>query len=157
MTMKHERRKLNLPDRRQHTYEELANRLDEHTLAVETRVSRFFAKALAIFAIIGITSAVALLGFGLTLHQFKETRKAFVRDTCKAQNKRNRDTIKAFYEEALRLEKKFPSQGDQIRQSVQSNLRLINTLEPRQDCTKLSEVSVGEAKPPPPYSPANGS
>lgn len=148
-----ERRQLDLPDRRRNTYDELVKRLDDHTVAVERRLHRFFAKALAIFAIIGITSAVALLGFGIVLDKFKDTRADYVRDSCRAQNERNKDTIKAFHEEANRLKKQFPEQAAGIDAGVRSNLRLINTLQPRQDCDRLAKVSVGEADPPPPLPP----
>ena len=117
------------------------------------RLHRFFRKALFIFSVIGITSAVALFGFGLTLSRIKDTRRDFVRDTCTSQNKRHDDTVAEFYELAKELKKKYPKRAAEIDQSVESNLRLIDTLAPKQDCAKLGDVSVGEAKPPPPVPP----
>lgn len=133
------------PDRRENAFE-------AYTSAVERRLHRFFVKALAIFAIIGLTSAVALAGFGIVLSQIKDTRKDFVRETCLAQNQRNDDTVAEFYKVAEELKRQYPNRAAEIDQSVESNLRLINTLAPKQDCEKLSRVSIGEAKPPPPVS-----
>lgn len=145
-----ERRKLDIPDRRQHTYEELAKKLDEHTTAVEKRLHRFFAKALAIFAIIGISSAVALFGFSIVLSEVKETRREFVRATCEAQNKRHDKTIAKFKQASKESIERNPQFADEIREGEKYNLEIIDALAPRQNCKKLSDVSVGDAKPPPP-------
>lgn len=145
-----ERRKLDIPDRRQHTYEELAKKLDEHTAAVEKRLHRFFAKALAIFAIIGVSSAVALFGFSIVLSEVKETRKEFVRSTCEAQNKRHDRTIAKFKKASAESIERNPEFADEIRAAEQDNLDIIDSLAPKQDCKKLGDVSVGDAKPPPP-------
>lgn len=138
------------PDRRKEDFEQLNKRIDERFEKLTERLARFITKALIAFAIIGITSAVAIGGFGLVLGKIKDTRKDFVFDTCTAQNKRNSNTVKAFNEEAKRIKKIYPAQAGQIDQSVKSNLRLINTLAPKQDCKRLSDVSVGDAEPPPP-------
>lgn len=145
-----ERRRLDLPDRRKTTYAELETKLDEHVEVIELRLHRFFKKALFIFAVIGLTSAVALFGFGITLSQIKDTRRDFILDTCRAQNKRNSETTAEFYQVAKELKKRYPKRAAEIDQSVKTNLRLIDTLAPKQNCEKLSEVAVGEAKPPPP-------
>lgn len=145
-----ERRQLGLPDRRQHTYAELKKRLDEHIEVIEVRLHRFFKKALFIFAVIGITSAISIFGFGITLSQIKDTRRDFVRDTCLAQNHRNRATVAEFYRVAKELKKQYPNRAAEIDQSVKTNLRLINTLAPRQNCEKLSQLSVGEDNQPKP-------
>lgn len=157
-----ERRKLQLPDRRRHTYDELCQRLDDHideieaeidkhNDEVERRLHRFFSKALAIFAVIGFLTAFSLLGYATTVSHLKQTRKQFVYDQCISQNKRHDLTVKTFFQEAARLKKKFPAETSQINQSIQSNLRLISDLAPKQDCVKLAKVAVGEAEPPPPY------
>lgn len=43
--------------------------LSPHQRELEERLSRFFAKALAAFAVLGTTCAVALLGFGIVLQK----------------------------------------------------------------------------------------
>lgn len=115
------RRKLNLPDRRQHTYDELAKRLDEHiekhekaleeqakehdkaikqyAQHSEDRLSRFFSKALIAFAVIGLISAGSLFGFGVVLQNQSEAsddiqtqREESIRTACEDTNKRHDDT-----------------------------------------------------------------
>lgn len=138
------------PDRRKEDYAQLNARIDERFDKLTERLARFITRALIAFAIIGLSSAIALFGFGLVLSQIKETRRDFVFDTCTSQNKSNDETVKAFNEEAKRIKKLYPAQAAQIDQSVKSNRRLIDTLAPKQDCKKLSDVAVGDAKPPPP-------
>lgn len=138
------------PDRRKEDYAQLEKKIDERFDKLTERLARFITRALIAFAAIGLSSAIALFGFGLVLGKIKETRRDFVFDTCTAQNKKNDDTVKAFHEEAEKMKKIYPAQAAQIDQSVKSNLRLIDTLAPKQDCKKLSDVSVGDAKPPPP-------
>lgn len=150
-----ERRKLDLPDRRQHTYEELAQKLDDHTVEVERRLHRFFKKALFIFAVIGITSAVALLGFTIVLGEIKKTRRDFVEATCKEQNQRHDKTIAKFKSAAAESIKRFPKFAEQIEASVKDNLEIIDALAPKRDCKKLADVAVGDAEPPPPNIPSN--
>lgn len=145
-----ERRKLGLPDRRQHTYADLEERLDEHVISIEARLHRFFTKALAIFAIIGLTSAIALLGFSLTLSEIKETRRLFVVATCLSQNQRHDKAVDRFNDASARAIKRAPEFAKQIRESTDDNLAIIDALAPRQNCVQLGKVAVGEAKPPPP-------
>lgn len=68
-----ERRRLNIPDRRKNTYATLEAKVDEYFDEVEARLSRFFAKALFIFVVIGLTSAIALAGFGILLSEQRDT------------------------------------------------------------------------------------
>ena len=149
-----ERRRLDIPDRREHTYADLEKRLDEHVTSIEKRLHSFFMKALFIFAIIGITSATALFGFTITLSQVKETRRAFVRETCVEQNKRHDKTIAKFRAAARAAIKRSPEFAKEIRAGIQDNVDIIDALAPKQDCKKLGDVSVGEAKPPPPNIPS---
>lgn len=145
-----ERRRLDLPDRRQHTYEELENKLDAHTTAVEKRLHRFFSKALAIFAIIGITSAVALFGFSIVLGEVKKTRREFVLDTCHEQNRRHDKTIARLKAAAAASIKRSPEFKDEIEAGIKDNLAIIDALAPKRNCKKLADVAVGDAEPPPP-------
>lgn len=146
-----EQRKLDLPDRRKNTYDDLVDRLNKYTAAVERRLHRFFMKTLFVFAIIGITSAVALFGFGIVLSRLADTRRTFVRDTCHAQNDRHDKTIAALRKTAKdkRLRDPGVSQSEaQLR--LTATIKLIDALAPKQDCNKLAQVSTGDAKPPPP-------
>lgn len=140
-----ERRTPELPDRRRNPFE-------AYTTAVEQRLHRFFVKALFIFAIIGITSAVALFGFGLVLAKIKDTRQDFVRDTCKATNERNEDATNFIIDVANEqiLEAKSAAQRDAIDKSLRQWIKLINLQAPKQNCDQLAKVSTGDAEPPPP-------
>jgi cell division protein FtsX len=100
-----------LPDRRKHGYKELEEKLDAHIAAIEKklddhikanadRLRRFFAKALAAFAVLGITSALGLLGFGVVLKnegrttdEIQQQRFQVVLDNCVSQNARHDRTI----------------------------------------------------------------
>lgn len=148
------RRKLHIPDRRKHAYEELEKelntQLDQHTEDVENRLRRFFAKSLAAFAIIGVTAAVSLFGFAIVLKEFSNTRRDFILDSCKAQNGRHDATIKKLRLAAEASAKRNPKFAKEIRASVEDNVQIIDALAPKQDCVKLSRVAVGKAKPPPP-------
>lgn len=151
--MAEERRKLALPDRRQNTYEELEKKLEreltEHTTSVEDRLGRFFKKALFIFSVIGITSAVALFGFTITLGQIKKTRREFVEVSCKDQNRRHDKTIVELRKAQAEAIKRTPQMANQIRTSAQSSIAIIDALVPKRNCKLLGEIAVGDATPPP--------
>jgi hypothetical protein len=145
-----EKRSPKYSGRREYDYGRLEKRLDEHTEKVEKRLHRFFSKSLAVFVIIGLTSAIALFGFTITLSKIKQTRKDFVKSSCVAQNKRHDITITKFKAAAKRAEKRSPKFAQEIKSSIKDNLEIIDALAPKQNCEKLSEVAIGEAKPPPP-------
>lgn len=148
-----DRRKSVISDRREHAHVSLEQRFNEHSDAVERRLSKFFSKSLFIFAVIGVTSATALFGFGVTLSQLKDTRKAFVRDSCRAQNKRHDLAIHKFERASERAIERSPRFAKQIRAGIKDNIDIIDAIAPKQDCIRLSKVAVGEAKPPPPVIP----
>lgn len=134
MMMDEDRRRLNIPDRRKNTYATLEAKVHEYFDEVETRLNRFFTKALFIFATISITSAVALLGFGILLGDQRDTndklkdqvqtnrllglaiqnqRRNFIFENCRDQNRRNRDAKKALPEQALLIDTLLPIQNCQ--------------------------------------------
>ncbi len=116
------------PDRRKN---------DDWKVYLETRLRKFFFKALVAFAIIGLTSAGSLFGFGVLLKeqgkvdtQIQAQRYDTVLDNCEAQNKRNLQTIK---------KSKTLSPGTQRVVRL-----LVNELQPFQkDCKKLALSRVG--------------
>lgn len=68
---------------------------------LEQRLNRFFIKALAAFAVIGLTSAIALLGFGLVLkaqarvsRQIQQQRYESLMIACESTNERHDNVIK---------------------------------------------------------------
>lgn len=136
--------------RKQGWHEEVLHELNRHADRMERRLRKFIVKALIAFTVIGLTSGIALAGFGMVLAQLKDTRRDFVYDTCKAQNERHDNTIREFIKLAEDAKKKYPKQAAEIESQIEANKKLIGLLQPKQDCKKLSEVAVGDAQPPPP-------
>lgn len=145
----------------QHGYRELEAKLDRHAVDIETRFHRWFIRGLVAFGLMALGVVLGLVGYGLVLgnqgdllDRFKETRKEFVLDSCKAQNKRHDTTVKRLVKAEKDEEIKHKSRRARmtIRNRAEVSIGLIDSLAPVQDCQKLAAVSVGEAKPPPPDS-----
>lgn len=85
------RKKLELPDRRKHTYAALEKKIDDHAHEIEDRFHHWFVRGLIAFAVIGLTSGTALIGFGVVLHN--ERQRAV--ELCEATNIRHDNAIKA--------------------------------------------------------------
>lgn len=141
----------------QHGYRELEAMLNNHAEAIEKKFHRWFVRGLIAFGIMAMGVALGLVGYGILLHKqnnvihaFKGTRKAFVRDSCEAQNKRHDATIARLDQGLAQAKKQHPERVRQIQQSRKFTIGLIDSLAPKQDCKKLAAVSVGDAKPPPP-------
>lgn len=63
-----------LPDRREPGwYDDLVEELDAHADRLEERLHRFYSRALAAFAVMGVACAVALAGFANVLDAQKST------------------------------------------------------------------------------------
>lgn len=122
------------PERRE-GYEELAAKLDAHALEIEKRFTKWFRAGLVIVAVIGLSSAIALFGFGYALREIQQQR----RDVCNSQNNRHDNAIKQFRREAARAIIENPELENRIRSSFEGNLRIINALIPKQDCSKTTE------------------
>jgi len=120
------------PERRR-GYEELAAELDKHVLEIEHRFSKWFKAGLIAFAVIGITSAIALGGFALVLQEQND----FTRRQCHEQNARRAAVIGAFRREQNRLIRENPDQAPRIRANTGANLRIINALVPKKDCGEV--------------------
>lgn len=126
-----------LPDRRKHGYAELEKRLEDHAISIEKRLARLIAKALLGFAVIGITSAGALLGFGVVLKEQNRTSSEIQTQryeasfqTCLAQNERHDAAIK-------KAKVILP------KQAQQTVILLVNELQPFvEDCDKQARTRV---------------
>lgn len=151
-----ERRKMNIPDRRKNTYRALENKVDEYFDHIEARLSRFFTKALFIFATISLTSAFALLGFGIVLGNQRDTndkledqvkanrrlglaiqeqRRNFIFDSCREQNRRNRNTKRTLRLGADIDQRNAPLEARaEIRRRRNVTLGLIDALAPAENC-----------------------
>lgn len=82
-----------LPDRRRHGYKELEEKLEEHAHEMEDRLRKFFTKALIAFAIVGVTSAGSLLGFGILLKVIQNQRYDASYQNCRQQNIRHDEAV----------------------------------------------------------------
>ena len=120
------------PERRR-GYEELAEELDKHVSDIERRFQKWFKAGLIAFALIGITSAIALGGFALVLKEQND----FTRQQCHEQNARRSAVITAFNREQARLIRQNPDQAPAIRRNTGANLRIINALVPKKDCGEV--------------------
>jgi hypothetical protein len=143
----------------QHGYRELERKLNEHAQTIEDKFHRWFVRGLVAFAVIAVACVSALVGFGIVqsnqgnlIQQVKNTRRSFVRDSCRAQNKRHDKTQRILLRAAQRAEDKAPTLHSRmrIRNNTEVSIALIDALAPVQDCNRLAQVSVGDAKPPPP-------
>lgn len=138
--------------RRMGWHDEVLWELNQHANRIEARLHRFFKKALIAIGIIGITSFVALIGFGIVLSKINETRRDFVRDTCVATNKRHDDATNYIID--IANEQTRDAHSDAERAAVQKGLRqylkLIDLQAPKQNCNELAKVATGQAEPPPP-------
>jgi hypothetical protein len=159
--MDDERRRLQIPDRRKNTYAALEAKVHEYFDEVESRLNRFFTKALFIFATISVTSAVALLGFGILLGDQRDTndqikgqvetnrnlglaiqnqRRNFISTSCTEQNHRNRNAKKALRLQAAIDEQNAPPEAKaEVRRRRNVTLQLIDSLAPIQNCQQLAK------------------
>jgi hypothetical protein len=88
---------LDLPERRKYEhYERLTGQLTSHEKNLEARLSRFFSRALAAFAVMGMCCAISILGFTIVLkRQHEQTndiqnqRYDSFLSTCNEQNGKN--------------------------------------------------------------------
>lgn len=143
------------PERRK-GYKELFEMLTEHTARIELRVSRFIFRGSIGFAVIGVSSAVALAGFGIVLReqqdqtdQIKDTRETVTRTVCEDTNDRNRNTSKRIIELSDEAMKKLKTEAEREDAKIRrdSTLGLIDALVPVQDCDYLVDLALGKVKP----------
>lgn len=134
--MTDERRRLELPDRRKHTYEELEVKLDAYINKIETRLSRWLRRGLIAFAIIGVACVVALAGFGIVLRQIQQQRYDF----CVSQNERRTNTTATLVAAAKEDEddRKTEAGKAEVRRRRDVTLGLIQAIAPNQDCSAIA-------------------
>jgi hypothetical protein len=119
------------PERRE-GYEEIARKLDDHVSHIEDRFSKWFKMGLLAFGFIGITSAIALVGFGFALREIQQQR----REVCQSQNRRHDAAVRQFRRLARDSIKQQPENAARIRAAVRGNLAIIDALVPVQNCDK---------------------
>jgi hypothetical protein len=109
------------PERRE-GYAELAKRLDDHADEIAARFSRWFRAGLIAFAVIALTSAIALVGFGYALREIQQQR----REICISQNRRHDNTINR-----LNNTDRFSPEGRKV------TTELVDALVPVQNCSEI--------------------
>jgi hypothetical protein len=125
-------------------YRDLEDQLSKHAKSVSDRFHRWLVYGLIAFSIIALSSTAALIGFGILLqkqaqvtHDIQLQRASTIRGNCEDQNERNYSTV-AKLNKAVAVEiKRHPERKDQIRQSAEVSIGLINALAPHQDCVKV--------------------
>lgn len=145
-----------LPDRRRHGYEELEAKLDTHATEIKEQLATFIRRGLIAFGVIGVFTALALLGYGYLLRQqhattdlIQDQRRDSILRTCEDQNKRHGDTLKVLDKVIAKVLKSDPSETTkkQLAASRANNVLLINALAPKQDCATLVEEAVPKTAP----------
>lgn len=129
-----ERRRLNLPDRREHTYEQLENRITECVDQIEDDLARWIRRGLFAFGIIAFFCVISMLGFGYVLGEIQNQRN----EACTAQNRRHDTTLALFKKVADEAKQKNPDQAQQIDEGRAANIAIINALQPKQNCDKVA-------------------
>ena len=129
-----ERRALQIPDRRKHTYDQLQAHLDECIDSIESYIHKWIRRGLISFSIIAAFCVIALVGFGYVLQEVQRQRH----EVCQAQNGRHDQTVKLFKKAAVDAIKKHPDQAKDIRENIDTNLQIINALAPKQDCDRIA-------------------
>lgn len=154
--MNEEQRPEQRPERRKNIAD-LEKRLDTHVARVEKRLGGLVKKALVAFAVIGLCSAIALVGFSIALGKIQDARREFVEASCNDQNRRHDKTIVELRKAQAEAIKRTPQMAKQIRGSAQSSISIIDALAPKRDCKLLGEIAVGDKKllPPPPTPKVN--
>ena len=153
-------------------YDDPNKALNEHIVANDKRLTRFFRGAIIAFAFIGILTTVALVGFGVVLNEQQDTadklealvksnqaltlqnkrfaediqqqRRDSIRDACVAQNKRHDGSVAALVKGSDEDQANAPNEDarKEIRRRRDVTIALLDALAPVQDCEKLVKESV---------------
>lgn len=132
-----------LPDRRRHGYKDLEKKLEDHAARIEARFRRWLIVSLLAFSVIGLTSVVAIVGYGFVLksqsafsNRIQEQRSTAVHDACEQTNARNAKTSAALIKGSSQdlMTAKSEAARAEIRRRRDVTLALIDTLVPVENC-----------------------
>jgi len=138
--MTDDQRDFQLPDRRKNTYEALSNRLDGHIRRIEDRLQHRLRGMLIAFSLIGVTSTLALIGFGFVLAEIQNQRYEVCTDNnTRATNTKAKLTELAAEDEAQR---KTEAGKAEVRRRRDVTLGLIDALQPTLDCDEVVETGL---------------
>jgi hypothetical protein len=134
------REELDLPDRRKNTYEALANRLDAHIDRIEERLGHRLRGMLIAFALIGVTSTLALIGYGFAIREVQNQRL----EVCETGNDRHDSTIAKLNEAALFDEnsRKTEAGKAEVRRRRDVTIGLIDSIAPHVNCDDFVETGL---------------
>lgn len=137
-----------LATRRQDDFEHLDEKIDDRFGVLTDRLAHFIKRAIVGFAIIGLTSALALAGYGYllreqhkTTNEIQQQRKETILRSCTEQNGRHNATIKVLDKVLSDTVKSNPKLKAQVKDSRAQNLLLINALVPVQNCSQLVKAA----------------
>jgi hypothetical protein len=126
-------------------YRELQQQLERQAQEVQGRFHRWFIVGLIAYAIIALSSAVALAGFGIVLTdqnntttQIQQQRHDFTRSTCVDQNQRHDLTGKKLIAATRQAIHRTPGRKAEIQRSSQTSLTLIDALVPKRNCEEVA-------------------
>lgn len=121
-----------IPDRRV--------QVDEHAEEVEKRFEKFFKKALIAIAFVGITSTIALGGFGYVLVQQNNDRK----EACQARNTRHDNAVNALIVGSNLDQQNATTEASkvEIRRRRDVTLAIIDGVAPKVDCDDPKQPAV---------------
>lgn len=145
-------------DRRKNGYAEVEEKLSEsaeefrsHALEIEARFRKWLVVSLIGFSIIGLSSFVAVFGFGLILKSqndfvkdIQQQRREATFNDCEETNKRNENTVAALKAGSDVDQNKALDEAarSEIRRRRDVTIALINALAPTEDCVKLTKIRV---------------
>lgn len=139
----------------QRGYKELEDKLNAHAEDIRKRFRRWLILGFVAFACVGLTSSVALVGFGYllskqgeTTNEIQEQRKASIRASCEDQNTRHNSTTDGIRRAMRFAIKQHPGRAAQIKQNTQVSIGLIDLLAPYQDCVALVKRATTEPESP---------
>lgn len=108
----------------------------------EDRFGRFFAKALGSFAIIGVTTALALTGFGLVIREIQHQRYVSLLISCRETNERNKN-VNARIHEAVSDVPIGPKRVKATEAAKPFRLIITAAVPFTKDCTAYAKSRVG--------------
>lgn len=129
------------PERRK-GYQEIHKTVDERMLYLERQFKRWLTRGLAAFAIIGLTSTLALAGYGFVLREAANDRL----EACENRNDRHDAAINALIVGSNTDIQNAPTQAakDEIKRRRDVTIGIINGVAPKVDCKDPQQPTVEE-------------
>lgn len=133
-------RRMQIPDRRKHTYEALEAHVDENIGEIRSDFHRWFVRGLIAFAVIGIAVAMALAGFGYLLDREADTNRRL----CENQNVRHDNGTTVLMVGSNLDQKNAPNEATraEIRRRRDVSLGIIDMVAPKVNCKNPGEVKL---------------